>query len=879
MQAVDVELVKKERRLQALALLSSFVRLQPAHLHLVLQTGIISHLHSCLLIDLSGTVVDLALTTLIMLLPHIASSLYSSMPKLFLIYARIVCWDQYSDATNRSPVDGETTPTEKTPDGEVAGSRALEVDAEWQPLHRLFNSVEGIMPKANYLFTFCYGLFPLNFMNFIRKPRRFLKMKSYPYADDLNLYQELIRKRTENFRSLHRLHPSFFTTTPEDELTDNRLLKMDATDIVTECLTLCITTPTSLVGPAPGPPPSAKLPELPKEARLKHKLSIRSDALLAGDADEPPYSAGSPTIEFKSHSSWRNTQSSAASSFTAPLSTHPDVSFPLPPGLDTSRQASPRPLESTSPPKSASLSRPVSRHSELKPSLSQRKAYSPPRELQALPQLQAFAQALSGSPRSSQGNGQSDTYTISMLQRDIMLLRNDLNFERFQKAQYLAQIGQLQRKHLSEATTESQTQSLLNKNRTLADKVKKADDLYAQLKKEMTMSRSVAKKTEEQLSQKLKVYRDEEKNRQLEVQRLRVDLDMTKKECDILRKMVVEREAQASDARNELETLNVDLDAMNNLRQRLSELESRVREYELSELDVERAREDHDLLQTELETAQLTIQSRDAELDRMRKTFEQKVVALENRIRKEKTMPPPSDAPLPDSVQQMIDSALAASNAKYSQIKKNYKRLNEKYVELEVKFQELESGGLSPNSLRPGSVLSLTQYAEDPKSPALAGNGVARIHPSRRVHAFSDPNTLMKEDLSDEEGIHALSSHRHVSRANTYASKPRFESLMGTRPLQQSRGFSPPPLERRSRENSVTHDFQAPSSNRQSVQALDLSTAKKVKPTSEVRVHGRGGAQNIGRAASGKDVKKDNKSDKSDKSGKTGGFRGLRGIM
>lgn len=301
-----------------------------------METSIIIHLHNCLLIDLSGTVVDLALTVLIMFLPHIASSLYASMPKLFLIYARILCWDQYTSSSIDSPKDGDITPTEKTSDGESAGSRALEVDADWQPLDRLFNTVEAISPKANYLFTFCYGLFPLNFMNFIRKPRRFLKMKSYPNADDLNLYQDVIRRRTENHRTLHRLHPSFFTTTPEDELTDNRLLKMDATDIVTECLALCVTTPNTLI--APGPPPSTKLPDLPKEAR-KPKLSIRSDALLAGDLDEITHSATSPT-EFRSHNSWRNTQSSTLTAFTGPCSSQPDVNFPLPPGVDTSRELS-----------------------------------------------------------------------------------------------------------------------------------------------------------------------------------------------------------------------------------------------------------------------------------------------------------------------------------------------------------------------------------------------------------------------------------------------------------------------------------------------------------------------------------------------------------
>jgi hypothetical protein len=226
----------------------------------------------------------------------------------------------------------------------------------------------------------------------------------------------------------------------------------------------------------------------------------------------------------------------------------------------------------------------------------------------------------------------------------------------------------------------------------------------------------------------------------------------------------------------------------------------------------------------------------------MRRTFEQKVVALENRIRKEKTMPV-SDAPLPDSVQQMIDSALAASNAKYSQIKKNYKRLNEKYIELEVKFQELESGGMSPSGLRPGSVLSLTKYAADENQSTLAGTSAPRIHSSRRAHAFAEPHTLLEENYSEDEDVFAQANSRHVSRANTYATTPRFESFRERRPQAQSRGVSPPPLDRTARESSFTHDFQAgagQSTNRHSVQALDLSTAKKVKPSSEIRVHGRG---------------------------------------
>ncbi|KIW00443.1 uncharacterized protein PV09_07971 [Verruconis gallopava] len=893
LRAVDAELVKKERRLQALSLLSSFVRMQPPHLHLVMETPILQHLHSCLLIDLSGTVVDLALTVLIMLLPHIASSLSASMSKLFVIYARILCWDQYTAISSESDPcrdDGDAVSPDRASDGDLAGARALEVDTEWQPLDRLFNSLEAFSPKANYLFTFLYGLFPHNFMNFIRKPRRFLRSKNYPYADDLNLYQELIRRRTEAHRVSHRLHPSFFTSTPEDELTDNRLLKMEPTDLVTECLALCITMPSVLN--VPGPPPTSKLPDLPKDAR-KPKLNIRPDALLAGDPDEMTNAATSPT-EGRSQSSWRNTQSTTLTVATSPG--QPDANLAPPPGAESSREASPKRVEGTSPPKEGPPSRPTSRHREPKSPRS-RKTFNPYSDAEPLPKLQVFAQSLSGSPRSNESSAHDAAYSVAILQREVMLLKNDLNFERFQKAQYLAQIGQLQRKNLTEATTESQTQSLLNKNRTLSDKLRKADELYAQLKKETAMSRAQAKKTEEILSQKLRVYRDEEKHRQVEVQRLRVELDATKKECEALRKLVVESENREHDARNELSALKIDLEAMDNLRHRFQELEAKVRQYELSELDAERAREDHDLLQTELETAQLTIQSRDAELDRLRKTYEQKIVALENRIRKEKTAaatatgpPPASDAPLPDSIQQMIDSALAASNAKYAQIKKNYKRLNEKYIELEVKFQELESGRASPNnsnttgSLRPGSVLSLTRYAEDAKLPtAVSSSGVSRVQSGRRPHAFSDPNALLEEEMSADEDTSATATptagQRAPARANTYANKSRFESLAGSRQMP-ARGISPPPLERPSRSNSFTHDFQvgAAPSQRSSVQALDLQTSRKVAANSEVRVHGRGGAQNIGRktTSSGKDGKKPASDSKT---AKTGGFRGLKGIM
>src|SRR5215470_9808115 len=89
--AIDALVVEKEYRSQALGLLGTFVRFQPPHLHQVLQTPLLEHLLKCLTVDTSTTVLSLALTTLVMFLPHIPNSLVPYLPRLFIVYSRILC--------------------------------------------------------------------------------------------------------------------------------------------------------------------------------------------------------------------------------------------------------------------------------------------------------------------------------------------------------------------------------------------------------------------------------------------------------------------------------------------------------------------------------------------------------------------------------------------------------------------------------------------------------------------------------------------------------------------------------------------------------------------------------------------------------------------
>ena len=95
LEKVDAFIVQKEYRLQVLGLLCSYVRLQGPHLYQVLQTPLLDHLLQCLENDSSTTVISLALTVLIMFMPHLCNSLAAYLPRLFIVYTRVLCWDKF----------------------------------------------------------------------------------------------------------------------------------------------------------------------------------------------------------------------------------------------------------------------------------------------------------------------------------------------------------------------------------------------------------------------------------------------------------------------------------------------------------------------------------------------------------------------------------------------------------------------------------------------------------------------------------------------------------------------------------------------------------------------------------------------------------------
>ena len=628
--ALDKLVVRSKHRAQALSLLSAFVRGQPPHLDLVSKTSLIEHLLQCLMIDSSSTVVQLAMTALIMFLPHVPSSIRVHLPRLFLIYSRLLCWDQVEKP--RTDEEYLSPDEDKSDADQSANTRPDVVTTGWTKLEGSTGE-DPTSLDVSYYFTFLYGLYPLNFISYIRKPRRYMKNISFPRADQLDLDQDAIMQRTEPFRAIHLLHPNFYTTTAEDELENDRWLTSDASDVVAECISLRVSLLANNPQQLPGPPPAVQLPDTPVETAAQ---SITSP----DDARSPDSSS---------------VQSSAASGI-----------------LPVSR------------------SKTVNKRPPRRPS-------RPPTGLDPgdSPTLPPAAVAEPRRSSTPSAHGFSLDPSKAALQQQLALLRNDLNFERYLKQQHLVHIGQLQRMHISDATVSANIENLNSTNKSLKTKLTKANDAYAALKKETATGRTQSKKFEYDLSSKLRGLRDAERTWHSEESTLKLDLEKAHRDCDALRKLVAEAEARDLLSNQKIASMELQLEAVATLQARVRELEDQLKSLEHKGLELDQTSGDADVLRIDLTTANLQIRAKEGALDQMRKRYDRRIIELEQQlVVVSENSSPDSDGLSPghrQKLQDVIDRTVTSVKDRLVAAQKELAQLKRQNVELEIRNQELEA--------------------------------------------------------------------------------------------------------------------------------------------------------------------------------------------
>ena len=612
-------------RLQSLTLLCSLLRQQTPHLYLVMDTPLVEILLKCLMNDTSTTVLSVALTCLIMLLPHIPGSLPPYLPRLFLVYSRLLCWEKFSSLSSEAQRDYVT-------DDRVSDEEADDVgiDPTWEIYRPQEGIIEANTPELLTFFTYLYGLYPLNLMSYIRKPRRYLKDLDFPGADAFDLDQAVIRSRTEQYRQMHLLHSNFYNMTAEEELSDPKWPKLDPADVVGECHGLSVAskqTPAS-----PGPPPTAKLPDIPPMPPLN---------ILKGGGRISP----SPShLSFRSAASWRDTQSIAVSAVTA------DGDSPV------IRPLTGRTQESNT--RIAAILDDVS-----------------------LP-------APTSSVRNSKEKDDAQVQTnLAYLQREITLLRNELNFERWHKAQYSQHISQIMRRNVKEATVEAETLNLINANRAMKKQLDQARKAREATIKDSALTRKQANNIESNISERFNKLKLEQETWQAEADELR----RLRSEIKQYRDLLVSTEALELNKSHQLKLAQQDLEQFEKVQAQLKIAQTKVHEFEYQEFEYESNKRQKEILQRENDDLHARLQQQESDRERLRQAYTNKVMELESRLELPGSPASRGSESSSANTQVAVQQAIATTNAKLAQLKKAHTRLMEKYTDLELEYHGVKS--------------------------------------------------------------------------------------------------------------------------------------------------------------------------------------------
>jgi hypothetical protein len=668
MNALNGFLVKKEHRNSALTLLCGFVSSGPPHLHVILQTPLFVNILHSLQKDESTTTVNLALITLIMILPFVASSLVPFLPTLFNIYTRVLFWDRESYFTKQHTEMGVDNG-----DGLHWDKSLLDPSYDGHSL--------SYMP---HYFTMLYGLYPINFVEYIRKPQRYLRHANND--EDIDVQAMEIRDRSEPFRKQHLLHPNFYNFTIESEKTDmSRWIKTEGDEVLADCLALVIQNAPghSRARPATPLPGSSgsQMGDGPDPEGLEAALLGSS---IHADLSRQALSVGSISVSgAHSPSIRRGSQSSHPTGKDEFKGQEPADDGPiLPP--DQSQPQSGDDARNAIPAN-------IAANPEIHQSLTNDSAPS----LLLNPQEQASEK----SPRHAvlveePGHEVGPSITsgepgdlLDVLQHHRLRLINDLQYERFIKQQHMVHMGELRRRQIRVSATEAETQNLIMANRSLKQRLDEANRREAQIRKEFDNRRNMAKKWESDLSNKLRVLREEQRKWNAEGNELRQQLGKVQVECESLRRIVSEAEKKRLESEQNLEAVDISTAMIEKLKTEIARLSASEREFQGKEAKLEIAVQEAAAAQARAQEMVLEVAAREKQLQESERHYQSRIEDLKAQLAKALQDQPRKKA---IDVAAAYESSLSSLRTKNTELEKQQSALLKKYTALQSTLLDLQ---------------------------------------------------------------------------------------------------------------------------------------------------------------------------------------------
>ncbi|TDZ58586.1 Tuberous sclerosis 1 protein-like protein [Colletotrichum trifolii] len=751
---LDTAFVRSEYRARTAKLLCEFVQSQPPHLHQILQTPLFGNLLRCLQQDTSTTVISVATTALIMILPHMPSSLVPHLPNLFNIYARLLFWDSERNGIIEAKSD------------ESEQHKSATASSGWEACSYSPDTDDVDVPHLDNYFTILYGLYPINFMDYIRKPQRYLRHANAANPDEVEVQPTEIRHKSERFRQSHLLHPNFYTLTIDSEKTDfGRWMTSEPAEVVAECIALRLSTDTIA-------------------AANTDAVEIEGDASMVSDDSDhdglgPPLLSGSapePGAE-----SWRTAQSpeqiSRASSRVQPaqcqgsLSSQPSnrnsLEAPKIEVLGDSPTLPPQLNPSTS---HTHLQDMIHSNKVIKSGLQQSQANDSVPSL-SLSHQESTAEKTSShmppplptipaAPSPADGSSQ-----IAHLQRQILLLHNDLSFERYLKQQHMAHIGELRRRQVREAASEAELQNLILSNRTLKKRLEESKKAEMQARKDCDKRVTMVTKRESDLSVKSRALREEFKKTKLEVQALQQELQTVREESEKLKKLVCDMEVKELNSTQNMQSIELSAADVDRLKAEVERLSISERNLQAREAEREAVAISAVEAENKANVLEMKLKAREEELQKTRKLFQTqigvlnaKLVEAHEGIHSRRTA----------ETKAAVESALATSRAKQAELQKQYTTLMRKHTVLQSQMEETKFTVGSSHSHGRGEFVfrmdgdgDSSMHSTSPVTTRGRGSGIHRV---LSESDFLDPSFNMTPPLMSKPSTPVPPSS-HLSQA------------------------------------------------------------------------------------------------------------------
>lgn len=454
-------------RLQVIVLLNSLVSNQafPSLAAKVASHPQIDSLLNSLLFDNSSTPCTIGLAVMVKLLPifavHAHQELKNMLPRLFAVLARILCWREH--ALPSLDEAGEPTGPSESSSDEFVETPQLEIRREvgWQRLE-LTAKAEPPAPSSDTYFSFLYYLFPCNLIQFLRGPAAYLHDRGYqsPYTVSWEdaLDQANIRSKAEILLRSRVVHSGIVRRDWQVELDeDDSWADYSVSRITSECMTL--DAHKMVLG-------SCERQSTTREVETPY-LMIVNEEEVSGSPTPHPDRLALPSSRLRLSLQDMITASVALKSnrevdMGDPMTTKwPSLLFP---------------------------------HSGDSPSRTNADLPSEP----------------GNACDSSQLSGRVGE-VVTQLQREVLLLRNELNFELWLSRQNVQHIGRLHQDRVLSKNAEVERQGLYNKLRQYKAQVQSLEREIREHKEQSSSAKNKYADWNNELQKKLRELREEKK--------------------------------------------------------------------------------------------------------------------------------------------------------------------------------------------------------------------------------------------------------------------------------------------------------------------------------------------------------------------------------